>query len=102
MLMQMMQVDPRLMDVLKEVTGIDLMSMQEQQMKSKDRSEEMRKKADEEAARRKAEEDIRKKKEEEDALPEEEKLKIANKKAAEAKKAEGNEAYKQKKFEQAL
>ena len=102
MLMQLMQVDPRLMDVFKELTGIDLMDMQSQQMKNKDKQEEMRKKAEEEAAKRKAEDEKRRKEEEEAALPSEEKEKIARKKAAEAKKNEGNEAYKNKKFEDAL
>lgn len=37
MLMQLMQVDPRLMDVFKELTGIDLMEMQADQMKNKER-----------------------------------------------------------------
>jgi len=48
MLMQMMQMDPRFMDIFKELTGIDLMDVQENQMKNKDRTEEMRKKKEEE------------------------------------------------------
>jgi len=36
MLMQLVQSDPRFMDVFKELTGIDLMDMQEAQMKQKD------------------------------------------------------------------
>jgi len=46
--MQMMQMDPRFMDIFKELTGIDLMDVQENQMKNKDRTEEMRKKKEEE------------------------------------------------------
>jgi hypothetical protein len=34
MMMQLVQSDPRFMDVFKELTGIDLMDMQEQKMKS--------------------------------------------------------------------
>ena len=34
MLMQMVQIDPRFMDVFKELTGIDLMDLQAQQMKT--------------------------------------------------------------------
>jgi len=102
MLMQLMQVDPRLMDVFKELTGIDLMDMQAEQMKNKERQEELRKKANEEAARKAEEDAVRKKAEEEAALPEEEKAKIARKKEAEAKKALGNDAYKAKQFAKAL
>jgi stress-induced-phosphoprotein 1 len=102
MLMQLMQVDPRLMDVFKELTGIDLMEMQEGQMKQKEKSEEQKKKKAEEDKKREEEEAKRRKEAEEAALPEEEKAKIAKKKAAEAKKAEGNEFYKKKQFEQAL
>jgi hypothetical protein len=41
MLMQVIQTDPRFMDVFKELTGIDLMDMQSQQMKKKEQQEEM-------------------------------------------------------------
>lgn len=71
-------------------------------MKSKEKQEEKKKKAEEDAIKRKAEEEKKRKEAEEAALPEEEKLRLARKKAAEAKKAEGNEAYKKKQFEQAL
>jgi stress-induced-phosphoprotein 1 len=102
MMMQLVQTDPRMMDVFKEITGIDLMDMQAQQMKSKEKAEEMRKKRDEEEAKRKAEEDKKRKEDEENALPQEEKDRIARKKAAEVKKNEGNEYYKKKQFEEAL
>jgi hypothetical protein len=36
MLMQVIQTDPRFMDVFKELTGIDLMDVQEKQMKEKE------------------------------------------------------------------
>jgi stress-induced-phosphoprotein 1 len=101
-MMQFVQTDPRMMDVFKEITGIDLMDMQAQQMKGKEKSEDMRKKRDEEDAKRKAEEEKKRKEDEENALPEEEKSRIARKKQAEVKKNEGNEFYKKKQFEQAL
>ena len=69
MMMQFVQSDPRMMDVFKEITGIDLMDMQAQQAKNKDRMEEARKKREEQEAKKKQEEDRRKKEEEENALP---------------------------------
>jgi tetratricopeptide (TPR) repeat protein len=102
MMMQLMQVDPRMMDVFKELTGIDLMDLQAEKMKDREQQEDLKKKAAEMAAKREAEEAKRKKEEAEAALPEEEKQKLANKKLAEAKKAEGNEAYKAKNFQKAL
>ena len=102
MLMQLMQVDPRMMDVFKELTGIDLMDMQAEQMKNKDRQAEMAKARAAEEAKKKAEDEKRRKEAEEAALPSEEKQKLERKKQAEAKKAAGNEAYKGKRFEEAL
>ena len=87
------------MDVLKELTGIDIMDMQNKQAKGKDEEEDMEKKMAQDIKRSEQEEERRQKKQAEDALSQEEKSKIAIKKAAEAKKAEGNDAYKQKKFE---
>ena len=52
-MMQFVQTDPRMMDVFKEITGIDLMVMQAQQMKSKEKAEDMKKKREEEEAKRK-------------------------------------------------
>ena len=52
MLMQLMQVDPRMMDVFKELTGIDLMEMQADQMKHKEKSEDAKKKEAEELKKR--------------------------------------------------
>lgn len=46
MMMQLIQTDPRFMDVFKELTGIDLMDMQEKQMKTKQNQEEIKKKYD--------------------------------------------------------
>ena len=102
MLMQVIQTDPRFMDVFKELTGIDLMDMQAQQMKTKEKQEDIRKKYEEERKKKEAEEEARKKKEAEEALPEDEKAKLALKKQAEAKKNEGNEFYKKKDFTNAL
>lgn len=102
MLMTAMQSDPRFMDVFKELTGIDMMDVQAQQMKRKEQDEEMRKKMEEERKRKEAEEEERKRREAEEALPEEEKAKIALKKQAEQKKNEGNEFYKKRNFEKAL
>lgn len=48
-MMQYVQTDPRFMDVFKELTGIDLMDMQEQKMKSEAQEAETRKKAREQA-----------------------------------------------------
>lgn len=73
MMMQIMQKDPRFMDIFKEITGIDLMEMQSDQMKAKEKQEENKKKAEEERKKREAEEEERKRKEAEEALPDEEK-----------------------------
>jgi hypothetical protein len=48
MMMQIMQTDPRFMDVFKELTGIDLGEVQEQELKRNDEFEEMKKKRMEE------------------------------------------------------
>jgi hypothetical protein len=71
-------------------------------MKSKEKAEEMKKKREEEEAKRKQEEERKRRQQEEDALPAEEKLKIALKKQAEAKKNEGNDHYKKKDFPMAI
>lgn len=73
MMMQIMQTDPRFMDVFKELTGIDLMEMQGEQMKAKEKQEDLKKKAEEERKKKEAEEELRRKREAEEALPEEEK-----------------------------
>jgi stress-induced-phosphoprotein 1 len=71
-------------------------------MKSKEKAEEMKKKREEEEAKRKQEEERKRRQQEEDALPAEEKVKIALKKQAEAKKNEGNDHYKKKDFPMAI
>lgn len=68
-MMQFVQTDPRMMDVFKEITGIDLMDMQAQQQKSKEKSEDLRKHREEEEAKKRAEDEKRRKEEEENALP---------------------------------
>lgn len=72
MLMKLIQSDPRLMDVFKELTGIDLLDMQEKEMKKQDNSADMKKQRDIENKKKK-EEDEQKRQEAEDAkLPQEE------------------------------
>ena len=102
MMMQLIQSDPRFMDVFKELTGIDLMGMQEEQMKSRDQAEDQKKKDDEERKKREEEDAKKRKEQEEQSLPEEERQKLAKKKEAEALKNQGNDHYKQKDFENAL
>ena len=43
MLMQLIQSDPRFMDVFKELTGIDLLDMQEKEMKKQANAEDTKK-----------------------------------------------------------
>ncbi len=52
LMMQFVQTDPRMMHVFKEITGIDLMEIQAQQMKQKEKMEENKKKRDEEEKKR--------------------------------------------------
>lgn len=102
MMMKCVQSDPRFMDVFKELTGIDLMDMQEKELKRKDQQEDLKKKRDAEDKKRKEEEEKKRQEDELNSLPEEErKIKIA-KKEAEGLKAKGNEFYKKRDFEKAL
>lgn len=100
--MQLIQTDPRFMDVFKELTGIDLMDVQEKEMKKKDQDEATKKKRDAEDKIRKAAEEKARKEAEEASLPQEEREAIEKKKNAEAFKAQGNDFYKARQFEQAL
>ena len=84
MLMQVIQTDPRFMDVFKELTGIDLMDVQEKEMKKKDEDKDTKKKRDEETKKRKEEEEKARKEAEEAALPQEERERIQKKKEADA------------------
>lgn len=97
-MMQFVQTDPRFMDVFKEMTGIDLMDMQEKEMKRKEQMEDMRKKREAEEKKKKEEEERKKKEEKEASLPEEERKRLQAKKEAETIKAKGNELYKKKQF----
>ncbi len=61
MLMQLIQTDPRFMDVFKELTGIDLMDVQEKEMKKKDNDAETKKKRDADDKKRKEAEEVSRK-----------------------------------------
>lgn len=98
----MFQSDPRLMACFQVLTGINLMDIQEQQKKENEKAEDEKKERKKEAEARLAEQEKKAKEEAEAALPEEERAKIAKKKEAEAKKAQGNEFYKKRDFENAL
>lgn len=102
MLMQLMQMDPRFMDVIQELTGIDLGALGKQQQQQEEQTEAMRQKAEEDRKKRQAEEEARKKAEAEAALPQEEKEKLNKAREAEAIKNKGNEFYKKRDFENAL
>ena len=97
-----MQQDMRFSEILKEATGIDLMDMQEKKMKSDEMQADAKKKREEEDKKKKEEDEKKKKEAEEAALPEEERLKVQTQKEAEALKAQGNDFYKKKDFENAL
>ena len=105
-LMQLVQSDPRFMDVFSVLTGIDLMKMNEQAMHSKKDEEENlkeRKKRDEE--NKKKDEADKKRREEENrwnSLTEEEKLEETNRKSAEELKLKGNEEFKKRNYDAAL
>lgn len=106
LLMQLMQTDPRFMDVFSVLSGLDLRKMQEEAQESKKREDEERaKKEKEEAERKKKEEAERKKKEEEDKynnMSEEEKKDFDLHKQADEIKAQGNEMFKKKNFDEAI
>jgi hypothetical protein len=61
MLMQVIQTDPRFMDVFKELTGIDLMDVQEKEMKNKDKEAETKKKREADDKKKKEDEAIARK-----------------------------------------
>jgi len=56
-LMKLIQSDPRFMDVFKELTGIDLLDMQEKEMKKQDNSADMKKQRDIENKKKKEEDE---------------------------------------------
>ena len=105
-LLDIMQKDPRFMDVFSVLTGLDLTKMNEEVREAeqkKKEEEEKKKKEDEE--KKKKEEEERKKKEEEDkynAMTPEEKKEIDEHKKADEIKLKGNEEYKKKNFDEAI
>lgn len=102
MLTQVMQMDPRFQDILGVMLGVDLTQMKEDNMRQKDNDADSRKRFEEEEKARQAEEERRRKEEEERNLPDDKRKEVERKKLAEQKKNEGNTAYKNKNFEQAL
>jgi hypothetical protein len=100
--MQLVQTDPRFIEVFKVLTGVDLLDMQEKEMKRKDDNEDASKIRLAELEKKKAEEEKARKDAEDAALPDEERIAIQNKKDADAFKLKGNEHYKKREFESAL
>ena len=97
-LLDVMQKDPRFMDVFSVLTGLDLNKMNEDA-----REAEQKRKSEEE--KKKKEDEERKKKEEEDkynAMTPEEKKEIDDHKKADEIKLKGNEEYKKKNFDEAI
>lgn len=102
MMMQLLQTDPRLMDVFKELTGVDLLQMNEDKQRQSAQEDDLRKKAKATAEAKKVDDERKRKEAEEAALPEEERAAIELTKKAEALKAEGTVFYKARNFEKAL
>lgn len=102
MMMQLLQTDPRLMDVFKELTGVDLLQMNEDKQRNASQEDDLRKTAKAAAEVKKAADEKKRKDAEDAALPEEERNAIELKKKAEAAKAEGTVFYKARNFEKAL
>ena len=97
-LLDVMQKDPRFMDVFSVLTGLDLNKMNEDA-----REAEQKRKSEEE--KKKKEDEERKKKEEEDkynAMTPEEKKEIDDHKKADEIKLKGNEEYKKRNFDEAI
>lgn len=105
-LLQMIQTDPRFMEVFSVLTGIDMTKMNEEAMKDRKKDEEeMKKKKEEDEKKKKEEEAEAKKKAEEDkynSMTEEEKKDINDHKAADEIKCKGNEEYKKKNYDEAI
>lgn len=101
-ILQLAQQDPRFMDIFGELTGVNMGAMREDKMKDDaDLEKKMEDRAAEDAKRAEADE-IARKAAEEATLPNEEKIELQKKKDAEAKKLEGNAAYKAKDFPNAI
>lgn len=105
-LMQLVQTDPRFMDVFAVLTGLDLNLMQQESQKSKqksDQEEKERKKREDEENKRKEEEKKRAEEEKRwNSMTAEEKEEEKKKKEAEEMKLKGNEEYKKGNLDSAL
>ena len=106
MLLQMIQTDPRFMEVFSVLTGIDMTKMNEEMAKANKEHEEEEKKKKEEDEKKKKEEEEKKKKEEEqekwNTMSEEEKTDKLNHQKADEIKLQGNEEFKKKNFDAAI
>lgn len=102
MLMQVMQQDPRFMEVFKELTGIDLQAMGEARAKDDEESKEKAEIREAEEKKKAAEAEAKRQAEAEAAMPKEDQEVLQKKRDADAKKLEGNAAYKAKDFPKAI
>lgn len=106
MLLQLVQSDPRFMDVFSVLSGIDLGKAQEDYQKESKTKEELnrKKKEEEDALKKKKDEEneIRQEKERYENLTIEEKEEEDKKKEAEEIKQKGNNYFKNKNFKEAL
>ena len=101
-MMQLMQMDGRIMKCFQVLTGVDVMAESEKAQKKADIEKEAKKKREEEEKKKKEEADRLAREEAEKNLPPEEREKLETKKKADAEKAKGNEFYLKKDFENAL
>ena len=90
------------MEVFKELTGIDLGAMGEARAKQEEEDKEAAAKREAEEKVRAAEAEAKRKAAAEAALPQEERDALQKKRDADAKKLEGNAAYKAKDFPNAI
>ena len=106
MLIQMMQSDPRFMDVFSVLSGLDLSKMQEnvQKDQKKNEEEEHKRKLREEELKKKQEEELKKKQEQDkiNSMSSEEKADYDKKKEAEDVKLQGNAEFKKGNIKEAL
>ena len=97
-----MQMDPRFMEVFKELTGLDLGAMGEARAQQEEETKEQAAKREAEEKKRAEEAEAKRKAEAESALPAEEQQVLQKQREAEAKKLEGNAFYKAKDFPNAI
>lgn len=106
MLIQLMQSDPRFMDVFSVLSGLDLSKMQEDVQKDKKKQEEdekdKKKREEEEKKRREDEEKIRKEQEKLNHLSSEERADYELKVKAEEVKQKANAEFKKGNYKEAL